>query len=156
MTHADYTSPVEPVSPSEKPDAAIAVIDAAGTVVGWTEAAQQLVGYAARDMVGRSATRVLASPVDALGTSAFAEQCRAQGGWSGTVPLRHRHGHTLRMTLRISLLRGQDGDIRWLVSVTDIGALSSGEHRAGAGLAPVPCPDRHRRLRSSAALHLGE
>ncbi|MEV6766248.1 SpoIIE family protein phosphatase [Streptomyces sp. NPDC051105] len=124
MTHTDYTS--EPVSPREKPDAAIAMIDAAGTVVGWTEAAQQLVGYAAGDMVGRSATRVLASPVDALGTSAFAEQCRAQGGWSGTVPLRHRHGHTLRMTLRVSLLRGQSTDIRWLVSVTDIGALSSG------------------------------
>ncbi|MGW5480286.1 SpoIIE family protein phosphatase [Streptomyces sp. NPDC004008] len=115
----------EPVSPREIPDAAIAMLDAQGTVVGWTHAAEQLVGYSAGEVVGRSAAHVLPPPGDAGRTSAFAEQCRAQGGWSGTVAVRHREGHTLKMTLRISLLRGPGAGTRWLVSVTDIGALSS-------------------------------
>lgn len=58
--------------------------------------------------------------------SAFSERCRARGGWSGTVAIGHRDGHTLRMSLRVSLLRGQDAGTRWLVSVTDVGSLSSG------------------------------
>ncbi|MFD9284483.1 PAS domain-containing protein, partial [Streptomyces mirabilis] len=122
----DHTPLAEPVSPREIPDAAIAMLDAEGTVVGWTHAAEQLVGYSAGEVVGRSAAHVLPPAEDAPSASAFAEQCRAQGGWSGTVRVRHREGHTLQMGLRVSSLWGQDGSIRWLVSVTDIGALSSG------------------------------
>ncbi|WP_331743361.1 SpoIIE family protein phosphatase (plasmid) [Streptomyces sp. NBC_01136] len=124
--NTDHTPLAEPMSPLEIPDAAIAVIDTHGTLVGWTQAAQHLVGYSAGEVVGRSAAHVLASPEDALSASAFAERCRAQGGWSGTVTVRHRAGHTLKMTLRVSLLWGQDATTRWLVSVTDIGTLSSG------------------------------
>ncbi|MFE8948687.1 SpoIIE family protein phosphatase [Streptomyces sp. NPDC007856] len=117
---------VEPVKPSEAPDAAIAMIDAEGTVVGWTQAAQQLVGYSAGEVVGRSAAHVLSSSEDAPKARALAEQCRAQGGWSGTMTVRHRDGHTLTLTLRVSLLWGENESLRWLVSVTDIGVLSSG------------------------------
>ncbi|MFF3876468.1 SpoIIE family protein phosphatase [Streptomyces sp. NPDC001978] len=126
MTNTDHTSIAEPATPREIPDAAIAMVDAEGTVMGWTQAAEQLVGYSAGEVVGRSATHVLPPPEDAGRASVFAEQCRAQGGWSGTVAVRHRDGHTLTMTLRVSLLWGQDAGTRWLVSVTDIGALSSG------------------------------
>ncbi|MFE2578718.1 SpoIIE family protein phosphatase [Streptomyces sp. NPDC059378] len=126
MTNTDHSLLAEPVGPRELPDAAIAVIDAKGTVVGWTHAAQQLVGYSAGEVVGRSAAHVLPPPEDARRASAFAELCRAQGGWSGTAAIRHRDGHTLRMMLRVSLLRGQDAGTRWLVSVTDIDSLSSG------------------------------
>ncbi|MCX4426235.1 SpoIIE family protein phosphatase [Streptomyces mirabilis] len=126
MTKTDRTPLAEPVSPREVPDAAIAMLDTEGTVVGWTHAAEQLVGYSAGEVVGRSAARVLPPAEDAPSASAFAEQCRAQGGWSGTVMVRHRDGHAIKMTLRISLLWGQDADTRWLVSVTDIGTLSSG------------------------------
>ncbi|MER7834329.1 SpoIIE family protein phosphatase [Streptomyces sp. NPDC096040] len=124
--NTEETALAEPVNQSETPDAAIAMIDAEGTVVGWTQAAQQLVGYSAAEVVGRSAAHVLPPSEDALRASAVAEQCRAEGGWSGTVKVRHRDGHTLTMTLRVSLLWGQDADTRWLVSVTDIGTLSSG------------------------------
>ncbi|MET8767926.1 SpoIIE family protein phosphatase [Streptomyces sp. NPDC004658] len=126
MTNTDHTLLAEPVSLPEAPDAAIAMMDAEGIVVGWTHAAQQLVGYAAGEVVGRSAAHVLPPPEDARRALAFAEQCRARGGWSGTVAIGHRDGHTLRMTLRVSLLRGQGDDTRWLASVTDIGSLSSG------------------------------
>ncbi|MGY5117569.1 SpoIIE family protein phosphatase [Streptomyces sp. 900105755] len=126
MTNTDHTLLAEPVSRPEPPDAAIAMIDAEGVVVGWTHAAQQLVGYAAGEVVGRSVVQVLQPPEDARRAAAFAERCRARGGWSGTVAIRHRDGRTLRMALRVSLLRGQDADTRWLVSVTDIGSLSPG------------------------------
>ncbi|PKW10616.1 PAS domain S-box-containing protein [Streptomyces sp. 1222.5] len=126
MTNIDHTLLTEPVRLPEVPDAAIAMIDDEGIVVGWTQAAQQLVGYAAGEVVGRSAVHVLPPSEDARRASAFSEQCRARGGWSGTAAIRHRDGHTLRMTLRVSLLRGEDSGTRWLVSVTDIGSLSSG------------------------------
>ncbi|MGW5276246.1 SpoIIE family protein phosphatase [Streptomyces sp. NPDC004044] len=125
MTNTDHTPLAEPTSPREIPDAAIAITDTEGTLMGWTQAAQQLVGYSAGEVVGRSAAHVLPPPEDARRASVFAEQCRAQGGWSGTVAVRHRDGHTLTMTLRISLLWGQGADTRWLVAVTDIGTLSS-------------------------------
>ncbi|MER6222757.1 SpoIIE family protein phosphatase [Streptomyces sp900105755] len=131
MTDTDHTLLAEQASPREMPDAAIAMLDAEGTVVGWTHAAQQLVGYPAGEVVGRSAAHVLPPPEDARRASAFAEQCRARGGWSGTAAIRHRDGRTLRMTLRVSLLRGQDTGTRWLVSVTDIGSLSSGATSSG-------------------------
>ncbi|WNO77413.1 SpoIIE family protein phosphatase [Streptomyces sp. AM8-1-1] len=125
MTNTVQTPLAEPVSPLEIPDAAIAMLDAEGTVAGWTQAAEHLVGYSAREMVGRSAAHVLESPEDTLRTSAFAEHCQSQDGWSGTVMVRHRDGHAINMTLRTSLLWGQDASSRWLVSVTDIGTLSS-------------------------------
>ncbi|PBC95138.1 PAS domain S-box-containing protein [Streptomyces sp. Ag82_O1-15] len=125
MTNTNHAL-AEPVSPREIPDAAIAMLDAEGTVVGWTHAAEQLVGYSAGEVVGRSAAHVLPPAEDTPSAAAFAEQCRAQNGWSGTVTVRHRDGHAIKMTLRISLLWGQDADTRWLVSVTDIGTLSSG------------------------------
>ncbi|GHE15809.1 PAS domain-containing protein [Streptomyces alanosinicus] len=122
----DHTLLARAGEPREMPDAAIAMLDAEGIVVGWTHAAQQLVGYSAGEVVGRSAAHVLAPPDDERRASEFSEQCPAQGGWSGTAAIRHRDGQTLRMTLRVSLLRGRDAGIRWLVSVTDIGSLSSG------------------------------
>jgi PAS domain S-box-containing protein len=126
MTNTDHAPLAEPVSPREIPDAAIAMLDAEGTVVGWTHAAEQLVGYSAGEVVGRSAAHVLPPAEDSPSAATFAEQCRAQDGWSGTVMVRHRDGHAIKMTLRISLLWGQDAGTRWLVSVTDIGTLSSG------------------------------
>ncbi|MEU8690540.1 SpoIIE family protein phosphatase [Streptomyces sp. NPDC048665] len=107
-------------------DAAIAMLDEQGTVIGWTQAAQRLVGYSAGEAVGQSAALVLPSFEEPPGVSAFAEQCRAQGGWSGTVAVRHRDGRTLNLSLRLSLLRGQDATLRWLVSLTDMSTLSSG------------------------------
>ncbi|MFD1275690.1 PAS domain S-box protein [Streptomyces kaempferi] len=108
MTKTDQSPLAKPVSPREIPDAAIAMLDVEGTVVGWTHAAEQLVGYPAGEVVGRSAAYVLPPAEDAPSAAAFAEQCRAQDGWSGTVTVRHRDGHAIKMTLRISLLWGQD------------------------------------------------
>ncbi|MDX2708583.1 SpoIIE family protein phosphatase [Streptomyces sp. PA03-6a] len=126
MTTTEQAEVIEPPKPLEISDAAIAMVDRQGTVVGWTQSAQRLVGYRAEDVLGRSAAFVLPSFEEVLGESAFAEHCRARGGWSGTATVHHRDGHSLNLSLRISLLRGQGTTLRWLVSLTDIDALSSG------------------------------
>ncbi|MGW2963127.1 SpoIIE family protein phosphatase [Streptomyces sp. NPDC001220] len=105
-------------------DSAIGMLDERGTVLGWTEAAERLVGYPAGDVVGRSAALVLPSFEEAPTISAFVERCRVRKGWSGTTAVRHRDGRLLTVSLRISMLWGQDGTVRWLVSVTDLRTLS--------------------------------
>ncbi|MEU2423497.1 SpoIIE family protein phosphatase [Streptomyces sp. NPDC007851] len=111
--------------PRDMPAAALAMLDAEGTVVGWTQAAQHLVGYSAAQVVGRSAAHVMPSPGHAVRITRCAEKS-AQGGWSGPVTVRHRDGHTLDLNLRISTLWGQGGQFRRLVSMTDPGTVSAG------------------------------
>ncbi|MFF3875726.1 SpoIIE family protein phosphatase [Streptomyces sp. NPDC001978] len=105
--------------------AAIAVLDAQGAVVGWTQAAQRLVGYAAAEVVGRPAAVMLPSAQDVAKASVFAQRCRASGGWFGLAALRHRDGRRLDVSLRVSPLSGPDDRAHWLVSATDIAAVPS-------------------------------
>ncbi|MER6126856.1 SpoIIE family protein phosphatase [Streptomyces sp. NPDC001795] len=117
----------EALGPREVPDSAIALIDGEGTLAGWTNTAQRLFGYAAGEMVGRPAWFVLPFLQNVLHVWAASEQHHARGGWSGTVTIHHRDGHTLHVSLRLSLLWGLDGAVHWLVSGTDIAALSAVE-----------------------------
>ncbi|MED7826884.1 PAS domain S-box protein, partial [Streptomyces chiangmaiensis] len=104
---------------SDISDTAIVLLDEKGTVVAWTHTAERLLGYSAGDIVGRSAALVLPSFREATTTSAFVEQCHAENGWSGATAVRHRDGGVLDVSVRITMLRGQDGTTRWLASVTD-------------------------------------
>ncbi|MFE7776672.1 SpoIIE family protein phosphatase [Streptomyces sp. NPDC057445] len=104
-------------------DAAIAVIDAEGTVVGWTQAAQRLVGYSAAEVVGHSAAVLLAGAEDRAKASAFAEPGSAQGRWSGLTAVRHRDGRRIDVRLCVQSLSGQDGRARWIVSAADRATL---------------------------------
>ncbi|WP_246143839.1 SpoIIE family protein phosphatase [Actinacidiphila oryziradicis] len=109
----------------EMTGAAIAVVDADGMVVGWTQAAERLVGYSAAEVVGRPAAVMLPSAEDRAKASAFARRCRARGRWSGLAALRHRDGRRLDVSLRVSPLSGQDGRAQWLVSATGMATVSS-------------------------------
>ncbi|MGW3725209.1 SpoIIE family protein phosphatase [Streptomyces sp. NPDC000851] len=108
-------------------DTAFALLDEQGAVVAWTQAGEQLVGYCAGDMVGRSAALVVPSFGEAPTMSVFVEQCRARNGWSGASAVRHCDGRVLDTNLRISRVQGQEGAVRWLASVTDIGVPSEDE-----------------------------
>ncbi|MER5820892.1 SpoIIE family protein phosphatase [Streptomyces mirabilis] len=124
MISTDKVIPGKQPNLREPSESAIAMLDELGTVVGWTRAAERLVGHSAGDVVGRSASVVLLYPEEAPTTAEFVEQCHAQHGWWGTTTLRHRDGHRLDVSLRVSMLCGQGGSVRWLVSVTDIGEVS--------------------------------
>ncbi|GGY81314.1 hypothetical protein GCM10010300_26680 [Streptomyces olivaceoviridis] len=79
--------------------AAVAVIDAHGTVTGWTEGARLLTGHPADEVVGRPATDLLAEdvPGDILTAPA------------GPVALRHHDGHRLVLPLSVCPLTGAAG-----------------------------------------------
>ncbi|MGW3248809.1 PAS domain-containing protein, partial [Streptomyces sp. NPDC001070] len=136
MTSTDAVTLGKQMNTSELTESAIAMLDDQGTVVGWTQAAEELVGHSAMDVVGRSASLVLPAFGEAPTTSAFVERCRARNGWAGTTAVRHRDGRALDVSLRISMLRGQDGTARWLASVTDLGVLP-GEAMNGSVRGPV-------------------
>ncbi|WP_406261582.1 SpoIIE family protein phosphatase [Actinacidiphila glaucinigra] len=117
-------------------DSAFAIFDERGTVVAWTMAAERLVGYAAGDVVGLSAARVLPSFGDAPSMSDFTRQRVAEDGWPGTASVTHRDGRIIDVSLRITMLRGLNGATRWLATLTDTGALS-GDATSGSVWGPL-------------------
>ncbi|MFF3563670.1 SpoIIE family protein phosphatase [Streptomyces sp. NPDC002574] len=140
------------VDTCEITDSAIAMLDDHGTVVGWTQAAERLVGYAPRDVVGRSASLVVQPSEEVPTMSEYVERCRARDGWSGTATVRSRDGSILDVSRRVSKLQGRDGTVRWLVSVTDVGTLPentrSGSMRESLlARAPVGIAVRDTQLR---------
>nr|WP_035842488.1 SpoIIE family protein phosphatase [Kitasatospora azatica] len=106
--------------PFDLADAATAVVDAAGTVVGWTAAAAELLGYPAAEVVNRPASLLLAEPQDASRAAAVAERCRAGSGSSGLIALRHRDGRRLEVGLRVSSLFDLNGRSCVLASAVDL------------------------------------
>ncbi|MFD7436904.1 SpoIIE family protein phosphatase [Streptomyces sp. NPDC059861] len=131
MTSTDRVTLGRQIHASDISDTAFALLDEQGTVVAWTQAAQHLVGYSAGEVVGRSAALVLPSFGEASAMPAFVEQCRARNGWLGATAVRHRDGQVLDVGLRISPLQGQDGAVRSLATVTDIG-VQSGDAASGS------------------------
>ncbi|MFI8183927.1 SpoIIE family protein phosphatase [Actinacidiphila glaucinigra] len=120
MTTAEAVSPADRVDAGTTAEWALMVFDQQGTVVAWTSAAERHVGYSAGEVVGRSAALVLPFPEDAPTMAAFIDRCRAHGGWSGPMAVRHRDGRVCDVSLRISMLRGQGTPARWLVSMATV------------------------------------
>ncbi|WP_369232422.1 SpoIIE family protein phosphatase [Streptomyces sp. R21] len=94
-----------PVGPRDLFDAssdAAAVVSAHGVVIGWTRAAEALLGHRAAEVVRRSAAPLLAMSGDPARVAGIAERCRAGMGWSGLIPVRHRDGRSIEVELRVS------------------------------------------------------
>ncbi|WP_374771829.1 SpoIIE family protein phosphatase [Streptomyces sp. NBC_01310] len=117
--------------------AAIALLDAEGTVVGWTQAAERLVGHTAADVVGRSAAFLLADAEDRAKASEFSAQSGDPSRWSGFTTVRHRDGHGIDVRLWGQPLSGQDGRARWVVSAAEAAVLSSWA-TGGSGVVSLP------------------
>ncbi|MEU9763428.1 SpoIIE family protein phosphatase [Streptomyces sp. NPDC047987] len=95
---------------------ATAVISGTGTVIGWTQSAQGLLGYRAAEVVGRYAAFLLAMPEDPVRVAGIAERCRAGAGWTGAAEVRRRDGRRIEVDLRISASFELDGREAFLVS----------------------------------------
>ncbi|WP_128437395.1 SpoIIE family protein phosphatase [Streptomyces cyaneus] len=81
---------------------AAAVVSGRGVVLGWTRAAQDLLGHPAAEIVGGPAARLLAMPGDPVRVAGVVARCRAGMGWSGLIPVRHRDGRSIDVDLRVS------------------------------------------------------
>ncbi|MFJ9915258.1 SpoIIE family protein phosphatase [Actinacidiphila glaucinigra] len=105
--------------------AASALIDGMGTIVGWTAAAEHLLGYPPAEALHRPATLLLASPGQAAEAVELAAQWRDHDIWGGLVAARHRDGRRIEVGLRVSALTAPDGQERWLVSAIDLAKTPS-------------------------------
>ncbi|KUL44519.1 SpoIIE family protein phosphatase [Streptomyces regalis] len=81
---------------------AAAVVSGRGVVLGWTRAAEELLGHPAAEVVGGSAAQLLAMPGDPVRVAGVVERCRAGMGWSGLIRVRHRDGRSIDVDLRVS------------------------------------------------------
>ncbi|MGW3086874.1 SpoIIE family protein phosphatase [Streptomyces sp. NPDC001108] len=95
---------------------ATAVVAGNGTVVGWTRSAQDLLGYRAPEVVGRSGGALLAMAEDPVRVAGIAERCRAGVGWRGIADVRRRDGGRIELDLRVSASFHMDGRECFLVS----------------------------------------
>ncbi|WP_425086138.1 SpoIIE family protein phosphatase [Streptomyces hainanensis] len=102
--------------PLEVANAATVVIGPGGIVVGWTRAAEELLGYPAAEVVGRSAATLLTAPGDRVRAAAVARRCRTGASWAGTAIVRARDGRHVEAQLRVSPPFSLDGRECFLVS----------------------------------------
>jgi PAS domain-containing protein len=88
------------VETDSKPDAptAVVVVDPGGVVTGWSEGGRLLLGWTARETVGRPVTDLLADPATGF-----------PDGSEARIEVRHRDGSTVDAVLGTHPLHGPDG-----------------------------------------------
>ncbi|MER5359555.1 SpoIIE family protein phosphatase [Streptomyces sp. NPDC002785] len=97
------------------PSAAV-VLDARGTVIGWSPAAEELFGYASKEALG--------SPVgDLLGDTVRAAPPQEPGNMYAVRSVLHRDGRTVRVALLLSPLEQDEGVAAWLLSAVGVAHL---------------------------------
>lgn len=112
-------------------------VDEHGTVTGWSEGAEHLLGYASAQILGRSAVSLLAEKPTTSDLPAFSELPR----WHGTLGLRHRDGHRLEARVLAHHRTPDDGTRDWLLVSTVTGAQPHRDDEAlvRRGLLDSPC-----------------
>ncbi|MGW7526634.1 SpoIIE family protein phosphatase [Streptomyces sp. NPDC054783] len=94
---------------------AAAVLDDQGTVVGWGARAQELLGYPAKEVIGRAWQDLLIDSRDLpLARSVVVDAVKA-GGWFGVLPVRHRDGRRVEMGFRVRAVTREGGGQEWLL-----------------------------------------
>jgi PAS domain S-box-containing protein len=95
-----------------------ATVDEHGTVTGWNEGAEHLLGYAATQILGRPAAVLLAEVPAASDLPPFPELPR----WHGTLALRHRDGHRVEARVLAHHRTPDDGTPDWFLVCAVTGA----------------------------------
>ncbi|WP_326584597.1 SpoIIE family protein phosphatase [Streptomyces sp. NBC_00481] len=88
-----------------------ATIDEHGTVTGWNDGAERLLGYSSAQILGRPAATLLAEEPTARDLPPLAQVPR----WNGTLALRHRDGHRVETGALAHHRLPDQGDGEWLV-----------------------------------------
>lgn len=100
-------------------DAAPLLLDAHGTVTGWTRDAERLLDYPASEAVGQNVADLL-TPEDARRLPEITARCRTDGSWAGLLTALHRQGGPVRVMVRITVADDCDGSARWLVLLSEM------------------------------------
>lgn len=80
--------------------AASAVLDDHGRVVGWSERAQALLGYAPEEVIGRAAVEHLVDARDREAVLDAVAACERNRGWFGVLPVLHHSGRRVELGFR--------------------------------------------------------
>ncbi|MFF8425305.1 SpoIIE family protein phosphatase [Streptomyces sp. NPDC016566] len=94
---------------------ASAVLDDRGTVVAWSTRAQELLGYPAKEVLGRAWQDLLVDARDLPVVRSVVVEAVKAGGWFGVLPVRHHDGHRLEMGFRARAVTREGGGQEWLL-----------------------------------------
>ncbi|MET7898789.1 SpoIIE family protein phosphatase [Streptomyces mirabilis] len=103
-----------------KVKAATATLDARGVLQGWSDGAEEILGYAPHEVLGKPAAALLANPT--VTDADLAGACRSGQTWSGPALLRHRNGHTVEVVLQVSPVAPTETGA-WVVLAVDLAQL---------------------------------
>lgn len=112
--------------PLDVTKAATAVLDALGSVVGWSPGAQELLGHRPGDVLGR--------PIDALLVDPTAERPVVEDPAAAphdrrTLRMRHRDGHSVRVSTAVLPLTHTDSGPARLLALADAEEIEQWEAR---------------------------
>ncbi|MFB7503533.1 PAS domain-containing protein [Streptomyces broussonetiae] len=94
---------------------ASAVLDDQGIVVGWSARAQELLGYPAKEVLGRAWQDLLVDARDLSVARSVAVNAVKAGGWFGVLPVRRRDGRRVEMGFRVRAVTREGGGQEWLL-----------------------------------------
>ncbi|MFF4573419.1 SpoIIE family protein phosphatase [Streptomyces sp. NPDC001410] len=94
---------------------ASAVLDDQGTVVGWSARAQELLGYTAKEVIGRAWQDLLVDARDLPVVRSVVVDALKAGGWFGVLPVRHHDGRRVEMGFRARAVTREGGGQEWLL-----------------------------------------
>ncbi|MFH0518667.1 SpoIIE family protein phosphatase [Streptomyces sp. M41] len=99
--------------------AATAILDGRGLVIGWSPAAQRLLGYAPDEVIGGRGDDLLAAPksVPAGLRAAFAG--REGSAFGEVVSARHRDGHTVEVAVSVCRVDQGGAEPVWVLAAAD-------------------------------------
>ncbi|KJY42135.1 protein phosphatase [Streptomyces sp. NRRL B-1568] len=139
-----------PEDPFSVENAASAVLDRRGTVVGWGVRAERLLGYRTADVIGRAAADVMVAHRDREHIADTAQACAHANGWFGVLPVLRSDGHRVHLGLRARCVMRNGSDHEWFLVAapaedvvqweTDRSVLDGLFRRSPIGLA-VHAPD---------------
>ncbi|WP_345654130.1 SpoIIE family protein phosphatase [Streptomyces siamensis] len=94
---------------------ASAVLDDQGTVVGWSTRAQELLGYTAKEVIGRAWQDLLVDARDLPAARSVVVDAIRAGGWFGVLPIRHRDGQRVEMGFRARATTREGDAQEWIL-----------------------------------------
>ncbi|WP_327134520.1 SpoIIE family protein phosphatase [Streptomyces sp. NBC_01343] len=106
-----------PEDPFALHNSASAVLDDHGRVVGWSERAQEHLGYPPEEVLGREALEFLCDPRDREAVRDAAAACERDRGWSGILPVLHRSGRRVELGFRARVVVRAGSAREWFLVV---------------------------------------